>query len=151
MLVMTKIKIVYGTGGGNTEIVCERVKEKFEQQDHTVELVRAKTAKPEDMLGAELLILACPTYGHGVLETYMGKLIAKSKDIELKNQKSVIIGLGDATYDIDYFIEAEKILRAFLKEKEAEIIHNPLMVSRSPIPYLNTYIPRWVDQVCEKL
>lgn len=148
---MTQIKIIYGTGGGNTEIVCERCKEKFEEHGHTVELVRAKTAKPEDMLGNELLILACPTYGHGILETFMGKLIAKCKDIELKNQKAVIIGLGDATYDIDYFIESEKILRAFLEEKEAEIINNPLMVSRSPIPYLDTYIPRWVDQVCEKL
>jgi flavodoxin len=148
---MTKIKIVYGTGGGNTEIVCERAKEKFEEHSHSVELIRAKTAKPEDMLGAELLILACPTYGHGILETFMGKLVAKSKDIDLKGQQSVIIGLGDATYDIDYFIESEKILRAFLQEHEAEIICNPLMVSRSPIPYLDTYIPRWVDQVCEKL
>lgn len=148
---MAKIKIVYGTGGGNTEIVCERAKETFEEQNHTVELIRAKTAKPQDMLGADLLVLASPTYGHGILETFMSKLIAKSGDLDLKGQKAVIIGLGDATYDIDYFIESEKILRAYLNEHEADIIHNPLMVSRSPIPYLNTYVPRWAEEVSQKI
>lgn len=148
---MSTVKIIYGTGGGNTEIVCEKVKEILVDKGLQVEMLIAKLAQPEDLLGSDLLILASPTYGHGLLETYMEKLLKKSKDLDIKGQKCAIIGLGDATYDIDYFMEATAIIKKFLESKEADLIHLPLAISRSPIPHLEKYVPRWANEIYDKI
>lgn len=148
---MTYIKIVYGTGGGNTEIVCEKVKSLFEEAGHKCDLVRSKTAGPEDMLGADLLILASPTYGHGLLEGYMDRLINKAKDLDLAGQKCAVIGLGSGLYDMDYIIESEKILTEFVLNHNGVIISNSLLISKNPLPFLKNIVPEWVNSLIKTI
>lgn len=145
---MPKIKIVYGTVGGNTELVCERVAEVLRKKGHAVEILKAKLADPADLGAWDLLILACPTYGIGELEdsfeVFMGKLGA----VNLKNKKCAVIGLGDPKYDQDYHLESAKIIMDFLKKKEAKVLYMPLRISRSPLPLIqNGFVDRW----CEKI
>ena len=151
---MAYIKIVYGTGGGNTEIVCEKIQQVLVEGGHKAELIRAKTAGPADMKGADLLILASPTYGHGLLEGYMDLLIRNAeKDISfnLKGQKCALIGLGSVLYDIDYFIESEKILKEFVLKKEGEIVTDSLLIGKNPLPFLKNIVPKWVESVTKIL
>lgn len=141
------IKIIFGTGGGNTEITCQKIKETFEELGHKVDLLRAKTSAPSDMLGSDLLVLASPTYGHGLLEEYMAKFIGAADKSDLSGVKAVVVGLGSPVYDLDYFIESEKILAEFLVERNAEIVHEPLKISKCPLPYLKNIVPEWVRSV----
>ncbi len=141
-----KIKIVYGTCGGNTELVCEKVAEILNQK-HSAELLKAKLTKPEDLKSYDLLILACPTYGHGQLEQYFAQFFSGLKNIDLKNKKCAIIGLGDPKYDKDYHLESIKIITDFLKTKEADIVCMPLRISKNPLPFLNTHIEIWAKKI----
>lgn len=142
---MAKINIVYGSGGGNTEIVCERVAELLEKKKHKVHLLRAKVTDPKEAMKCDLLLLGSPTYGHGLLEQYFEKFLRGLKGENLEGKKCVAIGLGDPKYDPDYHIEAARVIVRFLREKKAEIPYRPLMISKSPFTYLETFIPRWVD------
>lgn len=142
---MSKINIVYGSGGGNTEIVCERVAELLEKKKHKVSLMRAKITEPAEALKCDLLILGSPTYGHGLLEKYFEIFLKKLKGENFEGHKCVALGLGDPKYDPDYHIEAARVIVRFLREKKAEIPYRPLMISKSPFPYLKEFIPKWVD------
>jgi flavodoxin len=150
---MAKIKIVYGSCGGNTEITCQEVQRNLQELGHEVILLKSKITKPADILDSDLLILASPTYGHGLLENFMDRFIATcNKEIQsLAGQKAVVIGLGNMIYDADYLLESAKILTEFLQKKEAVIIHEPLLLTKSPLPYIKKIIPNWVKELDSKL
>ena len=143
---MGKIKIVYGTGGGNTELVCEKVTEILEKK-HKVEMLQSKITDPMSIKNFDLLIFASPTYGHGQLEQYFGKFIKKAKDMNLKGKNVAAIGLGDDKYDPDYFIESAKILTDFFKGKEANIVISPLKVGRCAVPKLKGKVEKWAKDL----
>lgn len=143
---MAKVKIVYGSGGGNTELVCSKVSEILEKK-HKVEMLKSKITDPLSIKGFDLLIFASPTYGHGQLEQYFGKFIKKAKDMNLKGKKTAVIGLGDDKYDPDYFIESAKLLTNFFKEKEANIIISPLKVGRCAVPKLKGKVEKWAKEL----
>ncbi len=144
------IKIIYGTCGGNTELVCEKVAEILNTK-HSAELLKAKLTKPKNLKNYDLLILASPTYGHGQLEQYFAKFFSELKEINLKNKKCAVIGLGDPKYDKDYHLESIKIIMDFLKQKEADIVCMPLRVSKNPLPFLNTHVEIWANKLKELL
>lgn len=148
---MAKVKIVYGSAGGNTEIVCEKVAEVLEKNGHKVKLLKAKLTKPEEVDAYDLLILASPTYGHGVLEQYFGEFLQKFESADLKGKCCAVIGLGDPKYDNDYHIESAKIISDFLKAKEADQITIPLRVSRSPWLLLEGHVQNWAEKISQKL
>ena len=146
---MSKVTIVYGSGGGNTELVCEKVSAVLGAAGHDVELMRAKTTKPEEVGGFDLLILACPTYGHGQLETYFEKFFNGFQDADLKGKKCCTIGLGDLKYDADYLLESAKVIEKFFEEKEADVICKPLKIVRSPVPYLDSLVAKWAEELAK--
>ncbi len=148
---MAEIKIVYGTGGGNTEIVCQRVEEVLVAKGHEVSLLKAKVSEPEDIGSFDLLILASPTYGHGQLEKYFGVFLSKLEKVDLKGRLAAIIGLGDPKYDSDYHIESAKVMMDFFKRKEAELVYMPCRVSRCPLKLLDNYVTMWAEKLSEKL
>lgn len=142
------IKIVYGTGGGNTELVCEMVAEVLQEKGIKVELLKAKLTDPAEILnGADLLIFASPTYGHGLLEQYFGEFLKKMESVDLTGRKCAIIGLGDPKYDNDYHIESARIIMMFLKKKSAEIVGLPLRVSKCPLPLLENHVRPWAEKL----
>ena len=149
---MSKIKIVYGTVGGNTELVCERAAEVLEKKGHVVELLKVRGTDPEKMGEYDLLILACPTYGIGELEDFFEIFLQKLEAVDLKGRKCAIIALGDPKYDKDYHLESAKIIMDFLKKKEAKVLHMPLRISKSPLPLIKEgFVDRWAEKVAELL
>lgn len=148
---MAKIKIVFGTGGGNTEMVCRQVAEIWQEAGHDVEMLQAKITEPEEIGERDLLVLASPTYGHGLLEAYFAKFMKKLEAVELEGEPCAIIGLGDPKYDDDYHIESVKIISDFLKKKEAKIVGMPLRVSRCPLPLMKEFVPMWAKNMVLKI
>lgn len=151
---MAKIKIIYGSAGGNTEVVCERAAEVMQKCGDTVEMLHAKLSGPENLGDCDLVIFASPTYGHGQLEQYFQEFLDKleaADGLNLEGRKFAVIGLGDPKYDTDYHLEAVKTISDFLKEKKAIIVGMPLRISKSPYPFMADYIPRWAEGVSKKL
>lgn len=147
---MAKVKIVYGSVGGNTELVCERVAEVLQIKGHAVEILKAQLTDPANLGEWDLLVLACPTYGIGELEDYFEIFMEKLKEVELNGRKCAIIGLGDPKYDLDYHLESAKIIMDFLKKKEAKILHIPLRISRAPLPLIKDgFVDRWAEKIAE--
>lgn len=149
---MAKIKIVYGSVGGNTELVCEKVAEVLMARGNEVEMLEARLADPLYAADCDLLILACPTYGIGELEHFFEVFLGKLVAVDLKGRKCAIIGLGDPKYDKDYHLESVKIIMEFLQKKEAKIVHMPLRISKNPMVLIPTgFVDRWAEKVNEQL
>jgi len=150
---MKTIKIIYGTGGGNTQLVCEQVKKFIEaDDDFKVDLERAELANTEEINNHDFLILACPTYGEGILEpSCFAPFFRKIQKTNFEGKDVAVISLGDAKYGTDYCLESANILEKFFKEKKANIMVPALRVVKSPIPMLNTMVKIWVDKLLVKL
>ncbi len=146
---MLKIKIVYGTGGGNTKIVCDEVNKLLLEKGHDTEMLLAKITDPADIEKFDLLILAAPTHGHGEMERHMSVFLKNLKNMDISGWKCAIIGLGDPKYDDDYHLEGVRIMMMLLKEKGAELIGMPLRISKSPFQWLDNLVVRWVDKLDE--
>jgi len=150
---MAKINIIYTSVGGNTELACQKIQALLIEAEHDCQMLNAKTVNPNKILPADLLIWASPTYGRGALEKFMANFFKKceqNSNLNLEDQKCAIVGMGDATYESDYFGESAALTKAWLLKQKADVIHLPLMISQSPLPFFESYIPRWVTQLLEK-
>lgn len=149
---MANVKIVYGTAGGNTKLVCEKVVEVLTTKGHRIELFDAIKTTPADIGAYDALILACPTYGIGELEEHFENFLEQLNAVDLKGHKCAIIGLGDPKYDLDYHLESAKIIMDFLKKKEAQILYMPLRISKNPLPLIEQgFVDRWAEKISELL
>ena len=145
---MSKVKIVYSSCGGNTEMVCEKVMTELSEKGHEVEMLKAKLTEPEEIGDFDLLIFACPTYGKGELEMYFGRFMKKMKDVDLKDKPCTIIGLGHPKYEPDHHLESVKIINDFLKEKGAKMVHMPLRISKDPLK-LWQFVEMWSAKISD--
>ena len=149
-----RFKIAYGSGGGNTELVCQFIAKCLQEAGHQADLLRFKLIQPADLLSdVDCVILASPTYGHGLLEQYTNKFMAKAEqeNFDFKQVPCAVVGLGDMMYDSDYFIEAAKILKEFVVKHNGKMTEHPLMIAKSPIPHLDTSVRKWVERVIQAI
>ena len=121
------------------------------KRGHEVFLLKAKLTDPKGIGTYDLLILACPTYGHGELEQYFGKFLGQMASEDLSGKSCSVIGLGDAKYDRDYHLESIKIISDFLNKKHAKLIGMPLRISKCPLPLMNGHVDRWAMKIDELL
>ncbi len=145
---MSHIHIVYGTTGGNTDLVTDMVRIVLEENGHTVTREKAEVADLDRLKTNDCLILASPTYGHGQLEDHFIRTFWKEVhkiDLDLTNHKCAVIGLGDPKYDADYNIESAIILQGFMEERGGKMIVGNLAINRSPIPQLETKVRDWAE------
>ncbi len=148
---MSDIQIIYGTTGGNTQIVCQKLQEELEKLNHKVSLLRCELAKAEDLLKGNCLILASPTYGHGLLEMHFAKFLPTAENINLENKKCAVVALGDSKYDLDYFMESEKILTIFIETHGGVVATPPLKIAKSPLLSFEKHIQRWAGKLDDEI
>ncbi len=145
---MSSYLIVYGTASGNTELAVERVGCLLSAAGHRAEWKRVEVSKPEELFRADVVILASPTYGHGLLYEYFYPFLEALKTVDLKGKPCAVIGLGDPKYDEQYHMESAVLLEEALKKAHGRVIVPALRISRSPLPFLETFIPLWVKNLC---
>ena len=146
------IHVIYGTVGGNTKLVCEEAAEVWKDSGHDVNFFDVKVAETEEAINGDLLVFASPTYGHGDLEPHFGSFLHGLKNADLAGKKCAVIGLGDPKYDKDYHLESVKIIVDFLKEKESEILHMPLRISKNPLPLMSqSFVKKWAEKILETI
>ena len=146
---MSKIKIIYSTLGGNTELVVQKV---VELLPSTIDcsVIRVDTANQTDIESCELVILACPTYGQGSLESQFPKFLKSVQGI-IVGKKLAIIGLGDTRYYPEYLTESGSILEDWVKTNKGELLVPTLRIGMPPLKFIDKLVPRWVNKLVENL
>ena len=144
---MSHIRIVFGTTGGNTQLVCEKVAAVLEKSGHQVSLERCETVDPQKMTDCDCLVLSCPTYGQGQLEHSFEKFFKKIQNIDLKGIKCAVIGLGDKRYDFDRHFESMGILNQYVTTHGGQLTGVPLAIEGSPVSQLETTIQEWAENL----
>ncbi len=144
------ILIAYSSCGGNTEIVANKVYSILENKKTEVSLKRVEIIKEDDLLSADIIILACPTYFQGDLEKNFANFI-KNKLLPLKNKliktKFTIIGLGSSLYYSEYLTESATILEKILKDNNLLQFLPSLRINGNPNKYLDTLVFKWTEKI----
>lgn len=147
---MVQVLIIYGSSGGNTELVCQKVAETLEQAGIGVSLKRVEISTPKD-IGGDLTILAAPTYEHGVILEHWQPFLKDLKSFDLSQQKITVIGLGEPQYDDHYHIESANTLTHAIKASKGDLFVRPLRISGAVLPQLDERVKKWAEELSQKL
>jgi flavodoxin I len=117
---MKKIGLFYSFNTNKTSKVAERILEELKGSD--VEAVNAETVTEADFLKYNNLILGVPTWFDGELPNYWDEFVPALEDMDLKNKKIALYGLGDQVEYPENFIDAVGIMAALLESRGAKIV-----------------------------
>ncbi|NJN56636.1 MAG: flavodoxin FldA [Leptolyngbyaceae cyanobacterium SL_5_9] len=106
---MAKIGLFYGTQTGNTQTVAELIQKEF-GGDSVVDLHDISTADPSDFEGYECLIIGCPTWNIGELQSDWEGFYDELDAIAFNSKKVAYFGAGDQVGYADNFQDAMGIL-----------------------------------------
>lgn len=148
---MASVRIIYATMGGNTQLVAEQVCLLLEAAGHKAEIKRVEQSKVSDLQGADLVILAAPTYGVGVIQEYFDPFLAELKKTDLKGQNCAVISLGDPRYEAQYHCETAAILEEAIKAAGGTLAAVALKISGSPVRHLEGLVKKWAEDLAKKL
>lgn len=144
---MKKVVIIYGTSGGNTEIVCQKIADVLRSRKMEVELRRVEQCSAQDVLTGDLCILAAPTYEHGIIQYHFLPFLKELRKIDLRKHKMAVVGLGDPSYDMHYHIESANTLTDAITDANGALVGRPLRVSGLPFGQLETRVAKWAEEL----
>lgn len=132
------VTCVYSSWWGNTRMVVDTIAEVFSDAWITLSLVNAYVALPEDLIKTDVVILAAPTYDHGVLHAPFEYLLhtTDAENIQMYTKRYAVVGLGDNKYDNEYNIESATLLEQFVINHGWRVICDSLKINKSPIDQL---------------
>ena len=148
---MASVLIIFGSTGGNTELVCDEVSQVLREKKHKVIMQRAELSDPSDMKKYKYCILAGSTYGQGLLQDHMARFIKKCSPSDFKNKKFAIIGLGDNKYNTEYIVEAARILEKAITKNKGILVSQTLRINKTPVTHLSTTIKKWATNLSKQL
>lgn len=90
---MNKIGIVYGSDGGYTENVCQRLAEYFGSV--SVDLIEVVDVSVEQISSYDYLIFASSTWHDGHLQDDWTDFSDKLDEVDFSNKTIALLGLGD--------------------------------------------------------
>lgn len=149
---MAKIQIVFGSNSGNTALVCDFIGQNLETAGHEVKINRGEHFPEDQLIGHDLLILACSTYEHGELEDHFKfSFWPRIQNLDLGGQRCAVVGLGDSKYDTDYNVESANILEEYVNTHNGEMMAPPLKINKSPLPQLEGIVQKWTEELIKNI
>lgn len=150
---MASVLIIYGSTGGNTQLVCEKVCQVLTEKGHQVSVQRVEASALTDMNTPEVIIWGASTYGHGVLQDYFIPFLeaATKENYDFKGKPCAVIGLGDPKYEEQYHLESAFILEKAAQAAHATLLTPSLLVSGPPVRHLNGLVQKWAEKLAETL
>lgn len=106
---MSKIGLFYGTQTGNTETLAQAIQAEF-GGDSVVTLHDIADASPDDFADYACLIVGCPTWNIGELQTDWEGFYDELDEIDFSGKKVAYFGAGDQIGYADNFQDAMGIL-----------------------------------------
>lgn len=109
------VTIIYGSDGGTTRKIANKIAAKVGGKALDI-----KKAQTRDFESASLLILGCPTYADGELQSDWIDHLDKLEEADLARKKVAIFGLGDQQGYPGSFVDAIGILHDIVVERGAQ-------------------------------
>lgn len=106
---MAKIGLFFGTQTGNTQTIAEQIQKEF-GGDSVVELIDIADASPEDFEAYDCVIVGCPTWNIGELQSDWEGFYDELDAIAFSGKKVAYFGAGDQVGYADNFQDAMGIL-----------------------------------------
>lgn len=131
------IQVIYASTSGHTEYVVEQLTAALRSLDAAiaVESIRVEKARPDDLTGCDLLVLASGTWNTGGIEGQLNPHMhafvhGAAKDVDLTGQHAAIIALGDDRYF--YTCRSGEHLRHFVTTRGGEVWPQVLTIVNDP-------------------
>jgi len=147
---MASVHFIYGSTSGNTQMVVEKVAALLTEAGHKATVQRVELSSTKDLKGQDVFILACSTYGHGVLQEHFAPFAEALKKEKLSGKQFAVIGLGDSLYDAEYNVESAPILESIITECGGELVAHALRLNKSPVHHTER-IERWARDLAKKI
>lgn len=111
------VTIIYGSDNGCTRKIANQIADKTGGK-----AIDISDAQPVDMETCSLLILGCPTYADGELQSDWDTHLSKLEKAQLAEKTVAIFGTGDQIGFPDSFVDAIGILHDVVMRKGAKVI-----------------------------
>ncbi len=112
---MAKIGLFYGTQTGKTESIAEMIQSEL-WGENGVDLMDIAHVEPQELENYDYLIIGCPTWNIGELQTDWDNIYDDLDDINFKGKKIAYFGTGDQIGYSDNFQDAMGILEARISQ-----------------------------------
>lgn len=113
---MPQIGLFFGTETGYTQTEAEMIQQEFGGED-VVELVDISRAEPDDFANFERIIIGCPTWNVGQLESDWDNFYDQLDEIDFNGKQVAYFGPGDQVGYPDTFQDAIGILEEKISEQ----------------------------------
>lgn len=111
------VTVIFGSDSGVTKAVAAKIAKRMEGR-----LLDVSEARTADYEGCDLLILGCPTYGMGELQTDWDLHVDQLEGSDLTARKVALFGTGDQMTYPDSFVDAMGILYDKVVSRGGEVI-----------------------------
>ena len=115
---MKKIGLFYGSDGGNTHGVADKIAKELGSEN--VEVFDISSSTKDKVLGFENLILASPTYGAGDLQSDWEDALGDFDENDFMGKTIALVGVGDQDCYSDTFCDS--LFHLYEKVKLANVI-----------------------------
>lgn len=115
---MKKIGIFYGSDGGNTEGICQKIAKALGEENTA--LFDVAKVKKEQILEFDNLILASSTYGSGDIQDDWDGMLSALLDSDFASKVVALVGVGDQDTYSDTFCDS--LYHLYEKVKQAKLI-----------------------------
>ncbi len=120
---MKPIALFFGTSSGNTEEAAGLISRQLKEAGHEVDIIEVeKRMDPARLLEYERLIIGCPTWDIGELQSDWDRVYSKLGDLSFDGTTIALFGCGDAQGYPDTFQDAIGILGKALRDRGATLI-----------------------------
>lgn len=128
---MPSIHVIYASTSGHTEYVIDVLELQWKEAGVAITRQKAEESVPEDLLNADVLVLASSTWNTGSIEGQLNPhmhvlLKEKAKDIDLKGKQVALIALGDERYF--YTARAGEHLHSFVESHGGKFLTEQLTI-----------------------
>jgi len=117
---MKKTAIIYSFNTKKSGKIAEKIKDEF--NDEAVELVNAEDITADKFAEYDQMILGVPTWFDGELPNYWDEFVPELEDMDLKNKKIALYGLGDQKGYPENFMDGIGIMAEILENCGASLV-----------------------------
>lgn len=117
---MNKTAIIYSFNTKKTGKIAAQIKEGF--NDPAIEMVNAEEITEEVFSSFDQIIMGVPTWFDGELPNYWDEFVPALEEMDLKNKKIALFGLGDQKGYAENFLDGVGLMAEILEAQGATLI-----------------------------
>jgi flavodoxin I len=152
---MPSLHVICASTSGHTAYVVDTLVKHLKETAPQVwvEVERAETAKPEDLMKGDVLVLASGTWNTGSIEGQLNPhmhafLKARAVEADLQGKKVALIGLGDDRYH--FTVGALSHLEQYVRAHNGQLLEPSLRIVNEPYGQEEQVIS-WAKQLLQQL